>query len=559
MSDVFPQTGEQFGRYRIDRQIGFGGMGVVYAATDTTFGRSVALKVISARLAGSDEFRRRFHREAAILARLDSPHVITIFDHAEHDGTPYISTQLIGGGDVGELLRRGGPLPAAVACRIAAQVADALHDAHRAGVVHRDVKPGNVLLRDGDLANPHAYLCDFGIAQADSAGFTLTGSVSGTWAYLAPERGRGGPGTPSSDIYALGCLLWAMLVGTTPYVGSDLEVALAHQQAPVPQLAGHDTFTAGLNAVLARSMAKDPTQRYPTAAAMRGDLARLGPPSAPVSPATAVTTAGGLSSLPSNRPQTRTGAGTSPSTAPARRNRRRGTAVAGVLALIIAASGVTWALSTTPWRDQGRTTDQSVRDADAPPRASGGAPGTSDFDGDGLGDVLASYWSPTDESGVEPTTQLFLHHSDGTKLDMEPTRAGASDSSSRLPTLGPGGQLLVGNFDDDPQAEPYLVRESAERNGIIEFIPANDSGVEFALRLPADTFFLGAHAGDFTGDGATDIALAYGGTSGDFRMHDGAGKIAVWTNLDLDREDDPPHFMPPEDGSGAPDVWLSAE
>src|SRR3546814_7400628 len=124
------------------------------------------------RLAGSDEFRRRFHREAAILARLDSPHVITIFDHAEHDGTPYISTRLIGGGDVGELLRRGGPLPAAVACRIAAQVADALHDAHRAGVVHRDVKPGNVLLRDGDLANPHAYLCDFGIAQADSAGFT---------------------------------------------------------------------------------------------------------------------------------------------------------------------------------------------------------------------------------------------------------------------------------------------------------------------------------------------------------------------------------------------------
>src|SRR3546814_18237299 len=98
-----------------------------------------------------------------------------------------------------------------------------------------------------------------------------------------------------------------MLVGTTPYVGSDLEVALAHQQAPVPQLAGHDTFTAGLNAVLARSMAKDPTQRYPTAAAMRGDLARLGPPSAPVSPATAVTPAGGLASLPSNPPHPRTG------------------------------------------------------------------------------------------------------------------------------------------------------------------------------------------------------------------------------------------------------------
>ena len=171
-----------------------GGMGVVYAATDTRLDRRVALKLVSGQLAGDPSFVTRFQREAAVLARLDSPHIVAIFDHGEQDGTPYIATQYVGGGDLGALIAGRGALPPQLALRVCAQIAGALADAHRVGVIHRDVKPSNVLLRDPDAAELHAYLCDFGIAQTESEGLTTAGAIAGSWAYLAPERANGDGG-----------------------------------------------------------------------------------------------------------------------------------------------------------------------------------------------------------------------------------------------------------------------------------------------------------------------------------------------------------------------------
>ena len=267
-----PRVGDLFGRYRIDDRIGQGGMGVVFGATDTSFDRRVALKVVSAMLGDSPDFRRRFEREASLLARLSSPHVIDIYDYGVQDGCPYIATQFIAGGDLGHLLQARGAMPPRLGAQVCAQVADALHDAHRTGVVHRDVKPSNVLLRDPDTLDLHAYLCDFGIARTEADGLTVPGSVTGTWSYLSPECGKGASGSPASDIYALGCLFWATLTGAPPFRGSDVEIAIAHQQAPVPQLTGADEFTRQVNLVLTRSLAKDPRHRYTDADQMRTDL-----------------------------------------------------------------------------------------------------------------------------------------------------------------------------------------------------------------------------------------------------------------------------------------------
>lgn len=289
----FPDIGDAFGVYEITGTIGRGGMGVVFAADDTRLGRAVALKVLAPQFAEQEDYRERFIREASTLASLDSPHVIHIYDSGERDGCLYIATQYITGGDLGQLVKAYGPVPVGPAARIVSQVAWALQDAHAAHVIHRDVKPNNVLLRDTP-DEPYAYLCDFGIAQGAQPGLTQAGSVAGTLAYMSPERCRGEGATPSSDIYALGCLLWTALVGSTPYGGSDVEMGMGHLNGPVPQVVSHSRALHELNQVLQRSMAKNPADRYPTAATMRADLKRLadlveqmGPAVGPVQPLTA--------------------------------------------------------------------------------------------------------------------------------------------------------------------------------------------------------------------------------------------------------------------------------
>ncbi|MCD4533868.1 serine/threonine protein kinase [Nocardioides sp. cx-169] len=271
----FPSVGEQFGDYRITGTLGRGGMGVVFAAEQRGLARTVALKVLAPELAEQPDYRRRFAHEASVLARLDSPHIIQVYDHGEQDGCLYIATQYVAGGDLSEAMRRHGAVPTAPAAHIAAQVAWALADAHAAGIVHRDLKPSNVLLRNVDGADVFAYLCDFGIAQDRSPGLTAPGAVAGTFAYLAPERLRGEPATPSADLYALGCVLWTALTNSTPYAGSDVQIGMSHLSDPVPQLAPTSPVARAVNDVLRQAMAKEPAQRYPSANAMRSALQEL--------------------------------------------------------------------------------------------------------------------------------------------------------------------------------------------------------------------------------------------------------------------------------------------
>jgi hypothetical protein len=251
-------------------------MGVVYRAWQSRMNRPVALKVLPHDVAQDPAYRGRFGREAAALAQLDSPHVIQIYDHGEVDGNLYLAMQLVQGPDLGRLVA-GGPLTPRRALRITDQVAGALGDGHAVGVVHRDVKPSNVLCRP---RAPHdeddfVYLCDFGIARsaADPAGATghatETGNVVGTIAFLAPERFEGRPATPASDVYSLGCMLWTLLTGAPPFGGTQVQMIMGHAGGPIPWLAGDDPRTAELNRLLSGLLAKDPAQRPTIAEARR--------------------------------------------------------------------------------------------------------------------------------------------------------------------------------------------------------------------------------------------------------------------------------------------------
>ncbi len=274
MGDSEPRTGDWLGRYRLVEVLGRGGMGTVWHAHDPQLERDVALKVINPALGQDAEFRERFRREAVVLSRMDSAHVVAVFDHGEQDGAPYLVTQLVRGGDLSGVLRSRGALEPAYAVDLACQVLEGLADAHAIGVVHRDVKPSNVLLRDDGST---AYLCDFGIATSPGGELTRTGVLVGSAAYMAPERHSGDTGAAgvAGDVYSAGCLLWTMLTGTPPYVGTDAEVAMGHLRGPVSQVPGRGPFLDGLNAVLRRALAKDPRRRYPSARAMLADLTAL--------------------------------------------------------------------------------------------------------------------------------------------------------------------------------------------------------------------------------------------------------------------------------------------
>jgi hypothetical protein len=277
---VSPEVGESFAGYRIDGVLGRGGMGVVFRAWQERLQRAVALKVLPPGLAADAEYRARFGREATALTSLDSPHVVHVYDHGEAGGSLYLAMQLVEGSDLAALLA-DGPLPPRRAVTIVEQVAAALGDAHAIGVVHRDVKPGNVLVRGAadTTDDVFAYLCDFGIARsvADVGSGPDTAGLIGTLGYMAPERFRGEPATPASDVYALGCLLWAALTGGPPFTGTQAAVILAHVEGAIPRLDGTDARTVALNALLAGMLAKDPVHRPSTGeirAALRAVLAR---------------------------------------------------------------------------------------------------------------------------------------------------------------------------------------------------------------------------------------------------------------------------------------------
>jgi serine/threonine-protein kinase len=258
--------GMPFGRYQLIELLGRGGMGEVWRARDTAIERIVALKMLLPVYATDPEYEKRFRREAHAAARLDDPHIVPIYDIGEIDGRLYLTMRLINGTDLQTLLTHG-PLEPQRAVAITNQIASALHHAHQNGLVHRDVKPSNILLTD-TATGDFAYLIDFGIARATTdTALTNTHTTIGTWAYMAPERFNSNQTTPSSDIYALACVLYQCLTGHPPYPGDTLEqIAVGHMVAPPPHPSDErPTIPTALDHVITTGLAKQPTDRYPTA------------------------------------------------------------------------------------------------------------------------------------------------------------------------------------------------------------------------------------------------------------------------------------------------------
>ncbi|HEY2193146.1 MAG TPA: protein kinase [Actinomycetospora sp.] len=261
---------EQFGPYEVGARLGRGGMGEVHEAFDTARERTVALKRLLADDQDDPDVRERFRRESRIAARLDSPHVVPIHDFGVIDERMFIDMRLVRGRDLGSLLAAEGPLSAERAVGIVEQVADALDAAHEAGIVHRDVKPSNVLLAARDFA----YLADFGVVHIreaiDQPRLTTTGTSLGTPSYMAPEQLRGEPFDQRLDVYALGCVLFETLVGHAPFVGKRMEVLVSHlEDAPARPSALAAAVPTELDDVVLRALAKDPAERPTTA----GELA----------------------------------------------------------------------------------------------------------------------------------------------------------------------------------------------------------------------------------------------------------------------------------------------
>ncbi|MGV9336798.1 protein kinase domain-containing protein [Nocardia sp. NPDC003726] len=256
-----------FGHYRLDRLLGSGGTGEVWLAHDTTTDRAVALKLLASAYAADPKFRQRFTREARLATQVRGPHLVPIHSFGELDGRLYIDMEFIEGSDVAGLLRRSGRLDPEHALDIVAQTATALDIAHRAGLVHRDVKPSNIMVTPAGTV----YLIDFGTAhRSDQPAITATGNVVGTLAYMAPER-FDGVGGPRSDQYSLACVLFECLTGRRPFDdGEPPRLLRAHLfQAPPSASAFDPAIPPALDAVIARGMAKDPDRRWSSA----GELA----------------------------------------------------------------------------------------------------------------------------------------------------------------------------------------------------------------------------------------------------------------------------------------------
>lgn len=272
-------VGRRLGRYQIERILGVGGVAAVYAALDTVLSRSVALKVLLPHPALPPAVSERFRLEAITAARLDHPNIVPIYDVGEADGLVYISMKLIPGETLGDVLARAGRLDEADVAELIIQIADALDYAHSRGVIHRDVKPANILLTWNDdetgTRRCHAYLTDFGVARAlDTPDLTQAGLTVGTPAYMSPEQAAGERSLDGrSDLYSLGVVLYHCLAGRPPFVGGTAYVLHAHVYSAPPPLP--PDVSPGIAAVVARALHKDRAERYQTGAEMAAALRAL--------------------------------------------------------------------------------------------------------------------------------------------------------------------------------------------------------------------------------------------------------------------------------------------
>jgi len=271
------------GRYLIIRKLGTGGMANVYLAEDQELGRRVAIKILDDRHANDVQFVERFRREATNAAGLSHPNIVSIYDRGEAEGTYYIAMEYLDGRTLKELILRRGPAPVKTAIDYTRQILAALRFAHKNGIVHRDIKPHNVLVdSEGRLK-----VTDFGIARAGASQMTEAGSIIGTAQYLSPEQAKGAPVDQTSDIYSVGIVLYELLTGTVPYTGdTPVEIAMKHlSQVPEPPSTLQPQVPHEVDSIVLRALAKDPADRYQTADEMDADLERAAS-GLPVSPAT---------------------------------------------------------------------------------------------------------------------------------------------------------------------------------------------------------------------------------------------------------------------------------
>ncbi len=358
-----PQPRILANRYRLDEVVGRGGMSTVYRATDLSLDRVVAVKVALDPLAEENPvYVARFKREARAAAALSNPGVVTVYDAGADGATRYIVMEYVEGRDLAQVLRDEGPLGPARAAHIAEQVADSLAAAHAAGIIHRDIKPGNVMVGAGDRVK----VLDFGIARTqDAVTLTQTASVLGTAPYMAPEQAMGNPADARSDIYSLGCVLYEMLTGKPPFM-AEVPAAVLHQHvrvAPKPPREINPAIPPALDALVLQMLAKAPEDRPQTAAEVRDRLANFETataPTKPLPPADALTAVAAAAAAAAEVPQVATvpqAASASPDpTAPTRavppravsppRSRRAGPwAFLAVVALLLLGAAVAYALT----------------------------------------------------------------------------------------------------------------------------------------------------------------------------------------------------------------------
>ena len=263
------------GRYRVEHELGRGGMAKVYRGEDTVLGRTVAIKVLAPQYADDPNFVTRFRREAQAAARLSNQHVVSVFDTGSDDGVHFIVMEFVEGRTLAEFLTGGGRIMPERAIDIAIDVCRALEAAHAQGVVHRDIKPGNIMLN----AAGEVKVTDFGIARVVTTAETVaqTAAVLGTASYLSPEQAQGQPVDGRSDLYSLGCVLYEMVTGRPPFLG-DSPVAVASKQVleqPVPPSRLNRDVSPDLDAVILRALAKNADNRYQSAEEFRHDLERV--------------------------------------------------------------------------------------------------------------------------------------------------------------------------------------------------------------------------------------------------------------------------------------------